>query len=160
MKIDKDKAVSLEYTITTDEDTFVEDSLSAGPLRFLQGHGNVPKDIEDAVEGMEVGASGDVTIPAEHMIPVDQATKQLKKSELPADAAVGSTFTAKTEQGGEVSFVVEAIEGDDVTVKFVHPLLGKDLTISFKVLAVRDATEKELAAGAPMAPAPPKPAAD
>ena len=156
MKISQGKVVSLEYTLTVDEDTIIEDSMNSGPLRFIQGMGansGVPKALEEAVDGLEVGDKKDVLVRSEAMFPKDrQPTKEFAKSDLPADAKVGSSYTAKTAEGAEVNFVVEEIDGDVVKVRFVHPLMGKDLNFAVKVMAVRDATPAETAQGAPMAP--------
>ncbi|HEV8321259.1 MAG TPA: FKBP-type peptidyl-prolyl cis-trans isomerase [Myxococcota bacterium] len=161
MKIAKDKVVSLEYTLTVDEDTVIEDSFNTGPLRFIHGRGansGVPQTLEDAVDGMEVGATKDVLVRAADMFPKDrQPMKEFARTEMPADVKVGAAFTAKTAEGAEVSFVVEEVAQEIVKVRFVHPLMGKDLNFAVKVLAVRDATPAELEQGAPMAPpAPPK----
>ena len=160
MKIEKGKVVALEYTLTVDEDTLIEDSINAGPLRWIQGMGEtvgVPHALEVEVEGLEVGESKDVTVRADDFFPANKMpTKEMARAELPADAKVGSSYAAKTPEGAEVSFVVEKMDGDGVIVRFVHPLIGKDLNFAIKVLAVRDATATETQQGAPMAPPRPK----
>jgi len=156
MKISTGKVVSLEYTLTVDEDTVVEDSMNSGPLRFIQGMGanvGVPKALEEAVDGLEVGQSKDVLVRSDDMFPKDrQPTKEFARAELPADAKVGSSFTAKTAEGAEVNFVVEEVGAETIKVRFVHPLMGKDLSFAVKVMAVRDPTPAETAQGAPNAP--------
>ena len=153
MKIAKGKVVVLDYTLTVDDDTVIEDSLNQGPLRFVQGAGRVPQALEAGVEGLAVGERKEIVVPASEIFaPEASPTKTIPRSELPGAIKVGEPFQAKTADGAEVNFVVDSVSEKEVVVRFVHPLLGKDLNFNVQVTSIRDGSPAEVAQGFPMAP--------
>ena len=57
---------------------------------------------------------------------------------------VGESLPMVTADGFQITGVVKEIAGNDVTMDFNHPLVGKDLHFAGRVLTVRDATSDEL----------------
>ena len=85
--------------------------------------------------------------------------KQLTRKEFPADALlqVGAEFDAGIPGGQRIKLVVHEISGDVVTVRLVHPLAGQTVSMSVKVLGVREATAAELQSGKALVKPPPPP---
>ena len=50
MKVSKDKAVSMHYTLKNDAGEVIDSSEGKEPLDFLQGHGNIIPGLESALE--------------------------------------------------------------------------------------------------------------
>ena len=53
--VTKDQVVAMNYTLT-DAKGKVLDQSSEGPLEYLHGHGNIIPGLEQALDGMAVGA--------------------------------------------------------------------------------------------------------
>jgi FKBP-type peptidyl-prolyl cis-trans isomerase SlyD len=62
------------------------------------------------------------------------------------DVAPGVEVQAETPDG-PLSFMVVAVEGDEVVLDANHPMAGKTLTFDVEILEVRAATEEEIAHG-------------
>jgi FKBP-type peptidyl-prolyl cis-trans isomerase 2 len=142
MKIAKGMAVRLHVTLTTSEGQVIESSDKSGPVDYVHGTGMMLPGLEKALEGLEAGAAKEGVIPAkdafgtEEMLP----TKDMARAEFPKDAKLeaGMAFQAKDEKGHTVSFKVVKVGEKLVTVRFMHPLAGKDIKFKVKVVGVKD----------------------
>lgn len=140
MKVEQGKKVKIEYELTLPDGSVLESSAQRGPLEFIIGQGTMLPAFEARIEGMEVDEERAGTIPSKEAIGNEDAlTKVIDLSEFPAEAeiTVGQQFEANS-PNGPVSFKVEKIEDGKVTVRFVHPLAGKDISFKVKVLAIAD----------------------
>jgi len=57
---------------------------------------------------------------------------------------IGHVFPMGDKQGNELLGKIVALENDQVTMDFNHPMAGKDLIFSGKIVAVRDALPDEI----------------
>ena len=149
MQIEKDKVVSIEYTLK-DVDGNVIDASNGNPLAYLHGHGQIIPGLEKALEGKAVGDKLTVTVPAAEAYGerVEQLVQQVPRQLFQGieTIEVGMRFEAQSEQGVH-SVEVTKVEGDTITVDGNHPLAGKDLTFEVEIVAIRDATPDEIAHG-------------
>ena len=155
MRIEKNKVVLVTYDLEV-EGTVVDSATAEHPLDYIQGmHMLIPK-FETELEGREEGAEFAFTIqPEEGYGPYDEKQKiDLPKSafiiqgEVREDLMqVGRILPMVGRDGSVVNATVIAVNEDGVTMDFNHPMAGKVLHFSGKVLSVRDATEKELTEG-------------
>jgi FKBP-type peptidyl-prolyl cis-trans isomerase SlyD len=60
---------------------------------------------------------------------------------------VGTTIVMENEQGKTKTFLVTRIDEKTLTIDGNHPLCGRQVIFELEILAVRDATEAEIAAG-------------
>lgn len=60
---------------------------------------------------------------------------------------VGTTIVMESEQGKTRTFVVTRIDEKTLTIDGNNPLCGRQVIFELEILAVRDATEAEMAAG-------------
>ena len=65
MKVSKDKAVSMHYTLKNDAGDVIDSSDGKEPLDFLQGHGNIIPGLESALEGANKGDKIEVSVEPE-----------------------------------------------------------------------------------------------
>jgi len=63
------------------------------------------------------------------------------------DLQEGMTLYGQGENGETVQVTVKSFDDENVKVDFNHPLAGKDLMFSVKVLSAREATPEEIATG-------------
>ena len=155
MKIEKNKVVFLTYDLTVDGQ-LVDSANEEQPLDYIQGtHMLIPK-FEEAVEGLEEGAVFAFTVqPEDGYGPYDEKrrfdlpkTAFTIKGELREDLMqVGRILPMVGSDGSIVNATVVEVKEDGVTMDFNHPMAGKVLNFSGKVMSVRNATEKELKEG-------------
>jgi FKBP-type peptidyl-prolyl cis-trans isomerase 2 len=142
VKISKGMAVRIHVTLTAPDGTVIESSERSGPVDYVHGQGAMLAGLEKVLEGLVPGDAREGTIPAkdafgtEEMLP----TKHMPRAEFPKDAKLeaGMQFAAKGPHGEPVTFKVVKVEDKEVTVRFLHPLAGKDIKFKVKVIGVKD----------------------
>ena len=151
MTIATNKAVSIEYTLTNDDGDVIDSSAGGAPLVYLQGAGNIIPGLEKALEGKAVGEELTVTVEPEDAYGEYSAelvsTLSASMFEGVDQLEVGMQFHASAPDGQMQIVTIRDLDGDDVTVDGNHPLAGQRLTFKVKVVAVRDASEEEVAHG-------------
>jgi FKBP-type peptidyl-prolyl cis-trans isomerase SlyD len=155
MSIKPNTVVSLTYELhTTNEEgqqVFVEKTDKENPLVFLYGTGMMLPKFEEHLAGLNVGDSygfelsaadgyGEIDPGAFADLPIDM----FKEAGLPA---VGDVIPLQDNQGNHFRAGVTAIHENVVNVDLNHPMAGKDLIFAGEILAVREATQDELAHG-------------
>ena len=146
MAIEKDKVVSIDYTLTSETGQVLDSSQGREPLAYLHGAGNIIPGLENALEGKAEGEQVKVQIPPDQAYgPKDERLVQ----QVPRTAfqgvqqiAAGMQFQANTQQGPRIITVV-GVEGDQVTIDANHPLAGATLNFDVTVREIRDASEEE-----------------
>ena len=150
MKVDKDKAVFIHYTLTDQEGEVIDSSEGGAPLGYLHGHGQIIPGLEKELEGREQGDEFEVTLETEEAYGErDDALVSKVSSDLfegVEDVEVGMQFRADSDQGQRLVTVTE-VEGEDVTIDANHPLAGERLHFEVEVQEIIPATDEELAHG-------------
>ncbi|MDM5271078.1 peptidylprolyl isomerase [Sulfurovum sp. zt1-1] len=152
MTITKENCVvGIEYEVKEAGTTEVVDSNKGGePLEFIIGMGQIIPGLENALVGMSKDESGDILVKAADAYGEvnPEAEQTLPKEQFEGiDLAEGMTLYGQGEHGQTVQVTVKSFNDDEVTIDFNHPLAGKDLMFSVKVLSAREATEDEMATG-------------
>lgn len=150
MKIEKDKVVSIEYTLRDDSGEVLDSSEGREPLAYLHGNGNLIPGLEARLEGRSANESLKVSVaPADGYGEFD-ATQivDVPRSQFTgvADLSVGMQFTASGPEGQRVVTVTK-VGLETVTVDGNHPLAGQTLNFDVKIVDVRDATSDEISHG-------------
>ncbi|KLV07521.1 peptidylprolyl isomerase [Photobacterium aquae] len=150
MKVAKDIVVSLAYQVKTEDGVVVDQSTVDAPLDYLHGHNNLIVGLENALEGREAGDKFEVTVApedayGEHM---DEMVQRVPAEVFQGvdEITVGMRFLADTDQG-PIPVEVTEVDGDFVVVDGNHMLAGQTLTFVAEVVALREATEEEIAHG-------------
>ena len=141
LKVTKGCVVRISYELKFSGGEVLESSQRTGPLDYV--HGEEKKGVIPAKE-----IFGD-----ESSYPVEK----MKRSSFPADAKleVGAMFSAKRSAGQAVQLKITEATTEEVTVRVIPELSGKDLEFSVKVLVIDDPAAKKREGVAP----PPPPAA-
>ena len=151
MQIAANKAVSIDYTLTNENGEVIDSSAGGAPLVYLQGAGNIIPGLEKALVGKAVGDELDVSVEPEDAYGEYSAelvsTLSASMFEGVDQLEVGMQFHASAPDGQMQIVTIRDLDGDDVTVDGNHPLAGQRLTFKVKVVAVRDASEEEVAHG-------------
>ena len=155
MAIENNNVVALNYTLHTikenGEKTFVEETTTENPLTFLYGAGMMLPKFEENIAGLNVGEKSSFTLAAVDAYGErdDRAIAQLpadmfKETGLPP---VGEVIPLQDNQGNQFRAVVVEVTPEAVVADLNHPMAGKTLNFDIEILAVRPATEEELAHG-------------
>lgn len=155
MKIEAMKVVAISYEVEV-EGEVVDRATEEKPLDYIQGMRMIIPMLEAELEGKEEGEAFSCTIPPEDAYGEYDLSKvfDIPKSsfevngKLREDLLEAGKFIPMLNSAGEVchGMVVE-VKDDKVTMDFNAPMAGKTLHFTGKVIAVRDATEKELTEG-------------
>ncbi|MFT7823534.1 MAG: peptidylprolyl isomerase [Sulfurimonas sp.] len=152
MTITNEKCVvGIEYEVKEAGTTEIVDSNKGGePLEFIIGMGQIIPGLENALVGMSKEESSEILVKAADAYgeknPEAKQTLPVEQFEG-IDLQEGMTLYGQGEGGQTVQVTVESFNDKEVAVDFNHPLAGKDLMFSVKVLSAREATEDEMAAG-------------
>jgi FKBP-type peptidyl-prolyl cis-trans isomerase SlyD len=151
VKVGKDRAVAIDYTIRLVDGEVIETSTDAAPLWYLHGRAQIIPGIERALDGREIGTEVEVEVaPAEAYGDHDpEGVFLVPRASFPTDEAVapGMSFSAVHPDGEPVVFRVLQADEELVLVDTNHPLAGKTLRIWVAIRSVRDATTDELSDG-------------
>ncbi|MBN2547444.1 MAG: peptidylprolyl isomerase [Spirochaetes bacterium] len=147
MNIEKNKVVSINYTVKDDKGEVIDTSEGRKPLNYIHGLGYIVKGLENALEGKTVGDAISITVKPEDGYGVysnDLIFKvEKEKFNQINNLTVGMQIQMQTENGPMI-FSVAEIEDKTVTIDGNHPLAGKNLHFDVSVTSVREATQEEL----------------
>jgi FKBP-type peptidyl-prolyl cis-trans isomerase SlyD len=148
--VKNDQVVSMEYTLRVDGKV-LDSSDGQEPLEFLTGAQNIISGLEREMMGMKIGESRDIVVaPADGYGEMDEgAFMDVPKSQFPKDMPLQAGIEMQvTDQDGNPMYArIESVEEDMVTLNFNHPLAGRELHFTVKVVGLRDATAEELEHG-------------
>ena len=146
MKIDKDTAVTLTFKVADADGKLIDNGTE--PMVYLHGgYDNTFPKIEEALQGQEAGYQATLTLSPEDSFGErdESLLTTIDKKDFPAGVKVGGQLQGRGEDGQEIVFNVLKIKGPVVHLDGNHPLAGKTLRFSVKVIDVRAATAEEIA---------------
>lgn len=136
--IEPGKSVKIHYTLTV-EGQIIESSEQSGPLEYEHGKGQIIRGLENALEGLKEGDSGQVDIgpddaygPINPELIIDIPRSQIQDGYL----EIGTILRGNDPQGKTIQGIVKDVNEDLVTVDFNHPLAGKELHFDFEVIEI------------------------
>jgi FKBP-type peptidyl-prolyl cis-trans isomerase SlyD len=151
MAIEDNKVVGIEYTVKDAATGEVVDSNVGGaPLEFITGKNQIIPGLEKKIKEMSLGEEADVLVKAEEAYGPrnEEAIQKLPKEQFEGiELQKGMTLYGQGENGETVQVSVVDFDDKEVTIDFNHPLAGKDLMFSVKVVSQRDATAEEVMTG-------------
>jgi FKBP-type peptidyl-prolyl cis-trans isomerase 2 len=137
--IEHGKKVSLEYTVFLVDGTQIDSNVGEDPLIFVLGNHQVFPALENALLGLKVGDTKEVTLkPEEAYGPVmSDAFKEVDAESVPAPYRyVGAVLGIQDPAGGVYPIRVHQVQDDKVTLDFNHPLAGQALRFDVKVVGL------------------------
>lgn len=152
MQVSKDKVVSIDYTLKSNEGQVIDSSEGREPLTYLHGNSNIIPGLERHLEGKSTGDNLQVAVPPEEGYgPRQQQLVQKVPRAAFQGAGVpepqpGMQFRAEANGQSRVVTVVK-VDPDGVTIDANHPLAGQTLHFDVTVRNIRDASSEELQHG-------------
>jgi FKBP-type peptidyl-prolyl cis-trans isomerase SlyD len=158
MQISKNTVVSLTYTLKQDnaEGDIIEVTRDTDPLVFIYGAGTMIPKFEENLHMLNPGDSFDFTLQSaeaygeyevDAMLDLDIKIFEHEgkiDSEL---LTIGNLIPMRDNQGNVLQGKVVSVNTDSVKMDFNHPMAGKNLHFTGKILKVREATADELSHG-------------
>jgi FKBP-type peptidyl-prolyl cis-trans isomerase SlyD len=153
--------VTLSFDITDDTGEIVESSEISGPVTFMHGVQAIIPGLNAKLEGLAEGAEATFEFTPEEAFgrPEDAPIKAIPRSEFPAQQKVEVGLRFEAGMPGGQTVVLEVVDSGEteVQVRMIHPLAGKKIGMSVRILGVREATKAEQEAGRPISRPPPPP---
>jgi len=138
-KVQQGDQVILEYEGRLQDGELAESSSDTGPVEFVVGSGVMPPGLEKALVGMGEGEEKSIILSPGEAFGFRDDTLQhtVRKSAFgdnirPKPGMVLGMTVEKDGQPRKIPALVTAVEGDNVTIDFNHPLAGK--TIHYKLI--------------------------
>lgn len=134
-------SVQVHYVGTFDDGTEFDSSHSRGePISFEVGSGQMIAGFDNAVLGMSVGETKDITLaPAEaYGEHNEDYIKTYPRNVFPNEVQLteGVTVAGQNELGQQMIAKVLTVNDDTVLLDFNHPMAGKTLNFSIEVVAI------------------------
>ena len=133
--------VKVHYTGKLEDGSVFDTSVGREPLEFTLGQGRMILGFEEAVRGMEIGQSKEVTIPADEAYGPhrDELVTVIEKTQLPEDLTpeVGQHLEMQRMDGRRVEVVVTEVSETTITVDANHRLAGKTLIFEIEVVEIK-----------------------
>ncbi len=137
---EKGNKVKVHYTGTLTDETIFDSSRQREPIEFEVGAGQMIAGFDAAVEGMKVGDSKKVNIPATEAYgpKSEEAIIKVAKDQLPKEMnpEIGMQLEATGEDGRTQVLVVAEVMENEVMLDANHPLAGKDLTFDIEMMEI------------------------
>lgn len=151
MSISENQVVSIQYELKDVQTGEILDSnLSAAPLSFIVGKGQIIPGLEEKIKELSIGQSADIEVAAKDAYGEydANAVQVLPKEQFAGlELHAGMTLYGQGEHGETVQVIVKSFNDETVEIDFNHPLAGKALLFAVTVAEVRDATADEILSG-------------
>ena len=147
MKIEKDKYVSIHYTLKDKEENVLDSSYGTEPLSYIHGRGYLIPGLERELEGKSTGEKFSAIIQAKDGYGEykSELVMEVSRDRFDTDFEIelGMQFQAMTAAGPSIVRVIE-INGDKIKIDANHEMAGKELHFEVEIVDVRNASEEEL----------------
>ncbi len=150
MTIEKDRVVTISYTLKSTGGEVLDSSGENGDFAYLHGHGNIVSGLEEALEGKSTGDSVTAVVKPEkgYGDRNDQLMFQVDRERMPdEELSVGMQFAAQDKEGNQQIVTLVDVAEDQVTLDANHPLAGETLHFDVTVSEIRDASSEEIEHG-------------
>lgn len=139
--VEIESRVILEYTGTLLDGTQFDTTIGGSPLEFIVGSDEVIPGINEAVLDMTVGESKELTIPCEKAYGERKEDRviELPRSQFPAEVNIrpGGIIKMKGPSGNVMNMRVIETKPESIVLDANHPLAGKDLRYTLRILSIR-----------------------
>ena len=132
--------VRIHYTGTLADGTTFDSSEGRDPLEFKLGTGQVIAGFDAAVDGMSVGQSKTVEIPADQAYGAHnpEALQSFPRHKIPDNIPleIGTQLQLQSSQGHPMMVTVSEVTDEAVILDANHELAGKDLTFQIELFEI------------------------
>lgn len=135
--------VTLHFSLKLDDGSTVDSNYDGEPATFDVGDGSLLPGFEESLFGLQAGDERTVIITPEKGFGAHNPAnvQELPRSQFPADVELeeGLVLSFADAQQAELPGVVSSFDDKIVNVDFNHPLAGREIEFSVKILDVNPA---------------------
>lgn len=135
--------VTLHFSLKLDDGSTVDSNFESEPATFDVGDGSLLPGFEESLFGLQAGDERTFAITPEKGFGVHnpENIQELPRSQFPEDVELeeGLVLSFADAQQTELPGVVSAFDDTTVTVDFNHPLAGREIEFSVKIVDVNPA---------------------
>ena len=139
----KGDTVAIDYVVRTADGRVVGGTEQSGPQSLTIGAAEIFPQIEEALDGMEVGAETAVTVPSDAAFGPrrPELVIEIPRAQLPAEQEpqAGMSLSARNQDGSTINLVITEVGEEAVTADGNHPLAGEDLHFGLTLREVKAA---------------------
>ncbi|TVR57185.1 MAG: peptidylprolyl isomerase [Spirochaetaceae bacterium] len=150
MTVEKDKVVTMAYTLTDSEGQVLDTTGDDGEFSYVHGVGAIIPGLEAELAGKAAGEHVAAEIPPENAYGErdDARVFSIPRERLGEidELEEGMRFQAKMGENVEILTVAD-FDDENVTLDANHPLAGVTLKFDVTIKDVREATEEEIEHG-------------
>ena len=132
--------VKVHYTGTLNDGTVFDTSMEREPLEFTLGEGQVIPGFEEAVMGMEPGATKNITLGPDEAYGAynEEAVTDVPRDQIPPtiEPEVGMMLEVRLESGQPAHVIITEVTEAAVTLDGNHPLAGKELSFDLSLVEI------------------------
>ena len=135
--------VTLHFSLKLDDGSTVDSNFEGEPASFAVGDGSLLVGFEESLFGLQAGDERTIIIPPEKGFGVHNPSnvQEIERDQFPADVELeeGLVLSFADAQQNELPGVVASFDDKIVHVDFNHPLAGRDIEFSVKIIDVNPA---------------------
>jgi len=155
MQIEKNRVVSLTYSLTLQNGEVVDTATEDSPFVFIHGIGQTLPHFDSNLNNLKAGDAFEFLITAENAYGVsnEEFVVNIPRDvfsgpNVPEDILqVGRMVPMQDQNGHPMNGMILGFNDQTVEIDFNHPLADEDLNFKGIIISVRDASEDELAHG-------------
>lgn len=140
MTVKKNSKIQVHYVGMLDDGSIFDKSPEGQPLEFVVGTGQVIPGFDQAVEGMVLNEDKKITVNADNAYGQrnEKLVGEFPKTSLPEGFVpkIGMIITLNDKEGRAFPATVIGIAEQSITIDLNHPLAGKNLTFTIKIVAI------------------------
>ncbi len=132
--------VLLHYTLALKNGEVIESNMDEEPLEYVVGSGDLIPGLEEVLATMSVGdeVSGELTPQEGFGLSRSDAFLEIPKDQLPEEALrEGAQLQGSGPNGAAIEGVVVKLKSHCAVVDFNHPLAGKQLAYTLRLVDAR-----------------------
>jgi FKBP-type peptidyl-prolyl cis-trans isomerase 2 len=149
--IERGYLVSMHYNILMEDGSEIGSTREGEPLTFIPGLMETdPPELGNRILGQPLDFKGQIILsPKEaygEALPIEQSVGVVSRDSFPPDFPLepGMIFEIELAGKGFVPGMVLEVFGDEVRLKYGHPLAGQTITFDVEVLEARLATDEDV----------------
>jgi FKBP-type peptidyl-prolyl cis-trans isomerase SlpA len=140
MKISPNSTVTLHFDLRLKDGSIAESTKDFKPMQFQMGMGVFSEKFEAKLLGLQAGDKSKIMLMPEDAFGEPHPANIFQ---VPADkfkgmdkVEVGSIFLFTQPSGQEIPGIIRAIENNEITVDFNHPLAGQVVLFDIEIIKV------------------------
>ena len=131
--------ITFNFSLALEDGHIIDSNFESSPARFLLGDESLLPGFEEVLEGLVAGSEAQFLVPPEKAFGQHnpQNVQLIKRSLFDQDELQPGLVISFQNGDGELPGVVQSLTEEEVMVDFNHPLAGKSIVFTVKIIDVQ-----------------------